>query len=75
MFEPQLAAAVYCLLVAAVFLGLWLACDRRDHRRFERERRRSAFHCIRCDRLYLGPAGGDLCRCPACGHENMRLRF
>lgn len=75
MFEPPVAAAVYCLLLAAVFLGLWLVYDRRDHLRFEKERRKAAFHCIRCDRLYLGSTGAELCRCPSCGHENARLRF
>ena len=49
MFELTTAAVIYCVLVAAVFLGLWLYYDRRDHRRFERERRKIVFHCIRCN--------------------------
>ncbi len=73
MFEFATAAVVYCLLVAAVFLGLWLYYDRRDHRRFELERRKRAFHCIRCDALYT--AGVEIARCPACNHENVRLKF
>jgi len=75
MLELSAASVVYCLLVAGVFLGLWLYYDRRDHRRFERERRKAAFHCIRCNRLYVAPGGAELCRCPGCGHENARLRF
>jgi ribosomal protein L37AE/L43A len=75
MFELPVAVLIYCLLVAGAFLGLWLYYDRREHRRFEQERRKAAFHCIRCDRLYVAPAGTQLCRCPACGHENARLRF
>lgn len=73
MFEFATAAVVYCVLVAAIFLGLWLYYDRRDHRRFELERRKRAFHCIRCDALYS--AGTEVARCPACNHENVRLKF
>ncbi|MBL9200363.1 MAG: hydrogenase nickel incorporation protein HypA [Opitutaceae bacterium] len=75
MLEFATATVVYCLLVAGVFLGLWLYYDRRDHRRFELERRRCAFHCIRCDRLYAAPAGTEVADCPACAHRNLRLRF
>jgi Zn finger protein HypA/HybF involved in hydrogenase expression len=57
------------------FVGLWLWYDRRDHRRFERERRKTAFHCIRCDMLYAAPRSTDVRPCPRCGHENVRLRF
>jgi len=55
MFELSAAVTVYCVVVAATFLSLWLFYDRRDHMRFERERRRTTFHCIRCDRLYTAP--------------------
>jgi rRNA maturation endonuclease Nob1 len=75
MVEFNVAAVVYSVFVAALFLVLWLAYDRRDHMRYDRERRRTTFHCIRCDRLYTAPAGTELCKCPRCGHENARLRF
>jgi DNA-directed RNA polymerase subunit RPC12/RpoP len=75
MFEPTTAVVIYCVLVAAVFLGLWLYYDGRDHRRFERERRKTVFHCIRCDAVYTAPGDTPLCKCPKCGHENTRLRF
>jgi hypothetical protein len=75
MFEFSAAAVIYCVLVAVVFLSLWLFYDRRDHLRFDRERRRTTFHCIRCDRLYTAPEGAAVCPCPRCGHENARLRF
>ena len=39
------------------------------------ERRRTTFHCIRCDALYTASAGTELYKCPKCGHENSRLRF
>lgn len=75
MWEPSLASVVYCLVVASVFLGLWWYYDLRDRRRFEGERRKSTFHCIRCDALYAAARGSETCRCPRCGHENVRLRF
>jgi hypothetical protein len=75
MFDFPAATVIYCLVLAAFFTGLWLYYDRRDHARFERERRKTTFHCIRCDQLYAGPTGADLKKCPRCGHENVRLRF
>jgi hypothetical protein len=75
MFELPVAVVIYCVLLAVFFLGIWLYYDRRDHRRFERERRKTTFHCIRCDRLYTELAGTDLAKCPRCAHQNSRLRF
>ncbi len=75
MFDLSTATALYCTLVALVFLGLWLWYDRRDHRNFEQQRRKTTFHCIRCDELYTAPVGTELAKCPHCGHENSRLRF
>ncbi len=75
MLELPLAAVIYCTLVAGVFLGLWLYYDRRERDRFEGQRRKTTFHCIRCDQLYSAPAGTELCPCPRCGHENVRLKF
>lgn len=69
------AGVVYCTLVGLTFLSLWLCYDRRDHRRFELERRKITFHCIRCDALYTAATGSQPCPCPKCGHENVRLRF
>ncbi len=75
MFEFTTATVIYCALVAVLFVGLWLYYDRRDHQRFELERRKTTFHCVRCDALYSAPDGTELCRCPKCSHENVRLRF
>jgi hypothetical protein len=75
MFDFTTATIIYCMLVAGVFLGIWLYYDRRDYQRFERERRKTTFHCIRCDALYVAPSGTALSKCPRCGHENARLRF
>ena len=35
MLALPTAVVIYCLLVAAVFLGLWFYYDHRDHQRFE----------------------------------------
>jgi uncharacterized paraquat-inducible protein A len=75
MFEFNSAVILYCVAVAVVFAGLWLWYDRRDNRRYEQQRRRTTFHCIRCDALYSAPHGTELCKCPKCGHENARLKF
>ncbi len=75
MLDLSLFAVVYCTLVGLTFLVLWLWYDRRDHQRFEIERRKTTFHCIRCDALYSAPAGTGLSPCPKCGHKNARLRF
>ena len=75
MLELTPAVAVYCTVLAVVFIGLWLYYDRRDHGRFELERRKTVFHCIRCDKLYTAKRGTALCPCPRCGHENTRLKF
>ena len=66
---------IYCVLVGLLFLCLWLYYDHRDHARFEEQRGRATFHCIRCDRIYEAKAGSELCHCPHCGHENTRLKF
>lgn len=75
MFDLTIGVVLYCLLLAAGFLGLWIYYDRRDHARFEAERRRTTFHCIRCDHLYAVPGPVDTARCPQCGHQNGRLKF
>lgn len=75
MFELTAGAVFFCSVVAAFFLALWLWYDRRDHRRFELERRKITFHCIRCDALYAAPTGTETCPCPKCGHSNGRLKF
>jgi hypothetical protein len=75
MFALSTAVVIYCLLVAAIFLGLWFYYDRRDHARFEGERRKATFHCISCGHLYTGPTGAEVSKCPQCNHENVRLKF
>ena len=75
MLDFTSATVVWCALVGGLFLGLWIYHDRRDYGLYEKARRRRAFHCIRCDALYAITGGGELGRCPKCGHENSRLRF
>ena len=75
MLDLTTASVIYSLIVAAVFIGAWFYYDRRDHASCHAGRGRTAFHCIRCDRLYAAPAGAGLCPCPGCGHRNTRLKF
>jgi len=71
----QIVSFIYCLFVATVFIGLWLYYDRRDHARFEGERRRTSFCCVRCQKLYVLRGEVENGTCPKCGQENIRLRF
>ena len=75
MFDLTTAVVVYCIGLAAFFLGLWIYYDRRDHARFEAERRKTTFHCLKCDQLYTERGRADAAICPSCGSENGRLRF
>jgi Zn finger protein HypA/HybF involved in hydrogenase expression len=75
MFDLTTASVIFCLGLAAFFLTLWTYYDRRDHARFEAERRRTVFHCVRCDTVYAERGLPDASRCPRCRHENGRLRF
>lgn len=75
MFSLTTGAVLFSVFVGLFFLVLWLYYDRRDHRMFEGERRKAAFHCIRCDCLYSAKAGAETCPCPRCGHVNAKLRF
>lgn len=75
MAALQAFALVYCLIVAAVFLGIWFYYDHRDHARFESERRKTVFRCQRCNHLYEARGVVDFADCPRCGQENARLKF
>ena len=75
MFDLTTGVVLFCFLNAAIFLGLWLYYDRRDHALFEQQRRRTSFHCIRCDHLYSLSTPAEVAACPRCGFENGRLRF
>lgn len=75
MFDLSVAAVFFCVVVGLFFLVLWLCYDRRDHRIFEGERRKSAFHCIRCNHLWAEKVGTGECVCPKCGNPSARLKF
>jgi len=70
-----LATVIFCLLVAAIILALWLYYDHRDYALFEHARRKSTFCCIRCKHLYSLTGRPEAGKCPHCGHENARLKF
>ena len=69
------ATVIFCLVVAVIFLGLWLFYDRRDYALFEHARKKSTFCCIRCQHLYWAAGRPEVGKCPKCGHENARLKF
>ncbi len=69
------ATVAYSFIVSAVFLGLWIYYDRRDHARFEAERRHVSFHCVKCGHLYSVQGEHPSSDCPRCGQANERLRF
>lgn len=73
--EFTLVITIFCLAVACGFLALWLLYGRWDHARFESERRRTTFHCVRCDHVYALTGEHAAGSCPRCGHGNNRLRF
>lgn len=73
--DLSLATTLYTGLGVLVIAGLWVWADRRDRQFYDRTRRRTTFHCIKCDRVYTSAESHEVCRCPACGHENERLKF
>jgi hypothetical protein len=75
VFDLVTGIVVFCFLLAAGFLGLWFYYDRRDQAHSSAGRRRTTFHCIRCDHLYAARDGAATAACPQCGHVNSRLRF
>jgi hypothetical protein len=73
--DLSLATALYVGLGALAIAILWFWGDRRDRQFYDQTRRRTTFHCIKCDRVYTSAESREVCRCPACGHENARLKF
>ncbi len=71
----SVGALIYTFSACALILILWLVYDLRDRGLYDSERRKSIFHCIRCDKLYAVRAGTETCPCPRCAFRNARLRF
>ncbi len=71
----ETATILYALLVTGVFAGIWVYYDRRDHARFEIERRQGAFQCSRCGRLYAVQGRSSHAGCTRCGEDNPRIRI
>ena len=59
----------------ALMTALWLFYDRRDRQFYDRTRRRTTYHCLKCSHVYTSAGSPDLCPCPRCGHPNPRLQF
>lgn len=77
MFSVELTFGVvlYPLIGVLLVCTLWWFYDRRDQRYYDRTRRRSTFHCLKCQHVYTSTAREDLANCPRCGHPNSRLHF
>ena len=71
----SVGALIYTLSASALVIGLWYFYDLRDRGLYESERRKTIFHCIRCNKLYAAKAGMETCPCPRCSFRNERLRF
>ncbi len=59
----------------ALLTGLWLFYDRRDRLFYDRTRRRTTYHCLKCSRVYTAEPHSALVACPRCGQPNPRLHF
>lgn len=59
----------------ALLTGLWLYYDRRDRLFYDRTRRLTTYHCLKCNQVYTAAPQAGLVPCPRCGHANPRLHF
>ena len=71
----NLVAVLYAAVGLVVVAAVWFYSDRRDRQLFDRTRRRTTFHCLKCGHVYSHPGAGEACPCPRCGHANPRLSF
>ena len=77
MFSLDLSFAAILYVVTGLLLiaVLWGYYDRRDRRFYDETRRKTTFHCVKCDQVYSGTGRLETSPCPRCGHENARLHF
>lgn len=77
MFKIDLTvgAMIYTGFGILVIAGLAIWADRRDRAFYDSTRRRTTFHCLKCNRVYTSAESHEVCKCPVCGHENPRLKF
>ena len=73
--EITFGFVLYALIGVLLIAGLWWFYDRRDRQYYDRTRRLTTFHCLKCHHVYTSTERRDLCACPRCGHENARLHF
>ena len=58
-----------------LILGLWFYYDSKQAHRYESQRSKVIYHCIKCSQIYTGPYRSEESDCPQCGFKNGRLRF
>ena len=59
----------------SLILGLWAYYDWKQAHRYEAQRSKVIYHCIKCGRIYTGAHLSEETDCPECGFTNGRLRF
>jgi hypothetical protein len=73
--DLSIATVAYAGLGVLTIAILWVWSERRDRLFYDSTRRRTTFHCIKCNRVYTSTESHEASRCPACGQENSRLKF
>jgi len=69
--------ALYTGSALVLLAALWFLREWRERRRFEEQRRRKVFHCVRCGAVYsvrkADTKEGE--PCPECGYRNYELSY
>lgn len=73
--DLTVGALIYIFSALALIVGLWIFYDLRDNNLYEAERKRTIFHCVKCDKIYTEKQGIEVARCPRCAFENTRLKY
>lgn len=73
--EITFGVVLYPLIGVLLIAGLWWFYDRRDRKFYDRTRRRTTFHCLKCQHVYTSTDRHEIDECPRCRHPNARLHF
>ena len=71
----DLGAGLYVMITCTGLFVLWFWYDRRDRSLYEAQRRKTVFHCVKCDHVYTGTKGSFVKSCPRCQFRNHHLTF
>lgn len=73
--DLSVGALIYIFCALGLIVGLWIYYDLRDNNLYEAERKRTIFHCVKCDKIYTKKQGTEVGACPRCGFKNARLKY